>query len=192
MKRGESTLESYNSDADPRQPAFWLQELHEGCTEMDREWTTGEASHRGRQAAYLAAFVRSAGKATAAGTARVSMNTARKWQTEDPIFQPCFEMAKGALNDVLVSECRRRAVEGVSITTYDRNGQPIGEERKYSDAMLMFLIKGMDPESRWVKKVDLGGVSEERWRSVMAAAMANPEALEALDKVADLLGGVES
>lgn len=184
MKRGESTYEPVNDEGDPRQPAYWLAELRTEVLALGQEWTTSEVAHRSRQATWLAAYVRSASKTTAHGAARVQSRTVKVWM-EDPIFAPLLPEAKEAMSDTLVTEMRRRAVDGVSISVRDRFGNVIGEERKFSDTMLMFLVKGLDKERRWAQKVDLSGVEDERWRKALLGFAEDPDMLELLDRIAD-------
>lgn len=184
MKRGESTYEPINDEGDPRQAAYWLAELRAEVLALGQEWSKSEQIVRGRQAAWLAAYVRSASKTIAHGAARVQSRTVKSWM-EDPIFAPLMPEAKEALSDTLVAEMRRRAVDGVEISVRDRFGNVIGEERKYSDAMLMFLVKGVDKDRRWAQKVDLSGVSEERWRKDLLHFAEDPDMLELLDRIAD-------
>jgi hypothetical protein len=184
MKRGDSTYEPANDDADPRQPAYWLEELRSEVLALGIEWSKSEQWLRGKQALWLATYVRSASKTLAHGASRVSSRIVKGWM-EDPIFAPLVPMAAEALSDVLASEARRRAVDGVSISVRDRFGNVIGEERKYSDQMLMFLLKGLDKERRWAQKVDLSGVEDERWRKALLGFAEDPDMLDLLDRIAD-------
>ena len=86
-------------------------------------------------------------------------NIARKshyeWLRDDPEYKSLFSDAKEDACDNLLEEARRRGQEGVEEPVYWQ-GQVVGTVRKYSDNMLMFLIKGMRPE-----------VYRDNWRGEM-------------------------
>lgn len=77
---------------------------------------------------------------------------------EDPVYKQEFETARQRACDRLVEEARRRAHEGAEEPIVyqgeiqyqlDANGERTDKPvtiRRYSDVLLMFLIKGMRPE----------------------------------------------
>jgi len=125
-----------------------------------------------KKGAFLAAYIRTASVTRAARAAKVERRIHYTWLEEDPEYVKAFSAAKVEAAQLLEDEAIRRAHEGVDepLTykgqfTYktrpkkDRNGNPIkidGKQvleeygrplavTKYSDALLMFLLKGFLP-----------------------------------------------
>lgn len=63
----------------------------------------------------------------------------------DPEFAKRFDDACRAATDTLELEARRRALEGVDEPLMYQ-GKNVGYVRKYSDQLLMFLLKGRRPK----------------------------------------------
>ncbi len=74
-----------------------------------------------------------------------SQATAYRWRSDDPAFRKAWDDAVDVSTDRLVREAWRRASEGVKHTWTDKNGQE-HTEYKYSDNLLMFLIKARRPQ----------------------------------------------
>ncbi len=66
------------------------------------------------------------------------------------------DLAKLQAADVLEAEAHRRAVEGVEEAVGWYKGEAGGTVRKYSDVLLIFLLKSLQPE-RYRERVDLRG-----------------------------------
>lgn len=66
------------------------------------------------------------------------------WLKHDPEYAAAYEIAKEQAADVLEAEVVRRAVEGVEEPVYYQ-GKVVGHVRRYSDNLLMFMLKGMRP-----------------------------------------------
>src|SRR5215468_7479743 len=71
--------------------------------------------------------------------------------------------------EILEDEAIRRAVEGVPKGVHYQ-GQECGTETVYSDGILMFLLRGANPEKYRERtgvsgKVDVVKNSQERWKS---------------------------
>lgn len=82
----------------------------------------------------------------AAKHAGVDPNYHYKWLECDPEYQAEFKIAYLRASEALVAEARRRAKDGVEEPTGWYKGEPGGFVKKYSDALLMFLIKGAFPD----------------------------------------------
>lgn len=80
----------------------------------------------------------------AASAAGVNRATPYRWRQDDPDFARAWEDAMEAAADKLEQEAWRRAVEGVEEPVY-RGGKLVGTVRKYSDTLLIFLLKGARP-----------------------------------------------
>lgn len=68
-----------------------------------------------------------------------------EWRNADEDFKIAWEEALEAGADVLEDEAKRRAVDGWEEPVHYQ-GKPTGSVRKYSDTLLMFLLKGRRPE----------------------------------------------
>ncbi len=86
----------------------------------------------------------------AAEAAGVGRTTVYDWQEHDDQFAYAFRQAEIRSTEVLESEARRRAVDGVEKhrRVYDNRGNLIDEyvETTYSDTLLIFLLKARSPE----------------------------------------------
>ena len=98
-----------------------------------------------RQAAFLEAYITCATITHAARIAKISKQTHYDWIAVDKEYQLAFSEAEIAATDALIKECRRRAIEGVPEPVFYK-GEEIKTVQKYSDNLLMFLIKGALPE----------------------------------------------
>lgn len=102
------------------------------------------------------------GKATEA--AGISYSTYANWRRNIPEFANLCEEAYALFKSGLEAEIHRRAVEGVEKTIYDRNGEAVGTETKYSDTLLIFLAKRHMPEFRTEQTVNVNtntGLSDQ-------------------------------
>jgi len=97
--------------------------------------------------AALAAVGNVSEAAKAAGVSRAFVYTERK---ADPAFAALWDDALDSAADVMEREAFRRAVEGVDEPVFGPTGRglgsgEIGTIRKYSDTLLIFLLKGARP-----------------------------------------------
>ena len=67
------------------------------------------------------------------------------WMQEDQDYRAAFEEAHATAIESLESEARRRAVDGWDEPVF-HDGLRCGRKRKYSDTLLIFLMKGAAPE----------------------------------------------
>jgi hypothetical protein len=114
------------------------------------------------QARFLAAF-RTHGIITrACDEIGVDRETVRGWEEHDESFSPQYASAKEAVNDIYREAARKRAIDGTESfvvnqgkLVYDpETGQPL-IERKYSDALLQFVMKAKMPEFREKPQIDI-------------------------------------
>ena len=121
-----------------------------------------------KKGAFLEAFARVGTITHAAEIAGIERDTHYGWLERDPAYALLYEQAEGKAADTLEREARRRAVDGidepviyqgqVSGTYLDMAGRPVppGDPqaeafvpltvKKYSDILLIFLLKGARPE----------------------------------------------
>ncbi len=69
-----------------------------------------------------------------------------KWLETDPEYPAKFKIAHQTASELLVEEGRRRAYQGVEEPTGWYRGEPGGFVKRYSDSLLIFLIKGAFPD----------------------------------------------
>lgn len=78
--------------------------------------------------------------------ADMSRVAAYEWRTADPEFAKEWNDAVEFGTDELEEEARRRAYAGVDEPVFYQ-GEQCGTVRKYSDTLLIFLLKGRRPET---------------------------------------------
>ncbi len=94
---------------------------------------------------FLERFAETGSISTASSHAGVSRRTHLKWKAKDKSFSIAWEEALGIAVDLMEYEARRRALHGTLEPVYYA-GKPVGAIRRYSDSLLMFLLKAMKPE----------------------------------------------
>lgn len=100
-----------------------------------------------RRKAFLEELTKTANTTHAAKVVGVSRRTVHYFCAKDPEFKKLHEEAVEAGTDALVAEARRRAHEGFEEPVFYQ-GKQVGAVRKWSDNLLMFLIKERRPEYR--------------------------------------------
>lgn len=77
--------------------------------------------------------------------AKVSRRTHYDWLEADEEYAAAIEKAAPQANKVLEDEATRRAIEGTLKPVYYL-GRKVGDIREYSDTLLIFLLKGAQPD----------------------------------------------
>ena len=98
-----------------------------------------------KQRAFLAAYMRVANVSRAAELAEIDRTSHYVWKQEDEEYRAAFEAAKELACEALEDEAIRRARDGVEEQVWFQ-GAVCGTVRKYSDTLLIFLLKGAKPE----------------------------------------------
>lgn len=98
-----------------------------------------------RRAAFVTALADTGNVSAAARAARVSRSRAYQLKAADPAFAAEWSDALETAVDALDAEARRRALDGVE-TPHFHQGRVAGTVRKYSDSLLMFLLRAHRPE----------------------------------------------
>lgn len=106
----------------------------------------GPKINRIKQAAFLAAYAKVGNLTCAARLSKCDRNNHYRWLREDPDYPQRYKEAGDEALDSLEAEARRRAVEGVERPVFNSKGEKVGAVRKYSDTLLIFLLKGANPE----------------------------------------------
>ena len=78
--------------------------------------------------------------------ASVGRSAVYKWRKSDSEFEAAWDTAEDEGTDVLEAEATRRAVEGVKEPVGWYQGVPGGSVQRYSDTLLIFLLKGRRPD----------------------------------------------
>jgi predicted DNA-binding protein YlxM (UPF0122 family) len=99
-----------------------------------------------QKADFLLMFQDYASVSRAARAAKVPRSTVYEWLKNDPEFKANYEEAIKVAIDVLQDEAIRRAHEGTVRPVY-QGGKKVGSIREYSDTLLIFLLKGLAPET---------------------------------------------
>jgi hypothetical protein len=98
-----------------------------------------------KKRSFLAAYAETGTIKQAAKIAGIERKSHYLWLEKDPEYVEMFKSAREQAGDQLEQEARRRAIEGVPEPVWYR-GQIVGEVQKYSDTLLIFLLKGAKPE----------------------------------------------
>jgi hypothetical protein len=108
--------------------------------------------------------------------AHLARGWAYKKRAEDAEFTQAFEDARRCGLEVLKDEAHRRAYEGVEEPVFYQ-GEVAAHVRKYSDTLLMFLVKQADPSYREHFDVSLANTGG---RPFMFQMMLHPDAAKAV------------
>lgn len=111
---------------------------------------------KARQRRFVSAFLETANVSRACKIAKIGRQTHYDWLSSDPEYAVAFREAEEHAADILEEEARRRAVEGVEEPTGWYQGSPGGYVRRYSDTLLIFLLKGARPEKYADRQVHSG------------------------------------
>jgi hypothetical protein len=86
--------------------------------------------------------------------AGIAKNSAYLWRKDEPAFATEWDQAIKRGGDALEDEAVRRAKEGVDEPVFYK-GTICGKVRKYSDTLLIFLLKGAKPE-KYSERAQIG------------------------------------
>jgi hypothetical protein len=102
---------------------------------------------QGKKAAEFLAVLRETGGNVSRACLAISLTRTRayEWRDADPNFARAWDEAVELGTDELEEEARRRAYFGVDEPVFYQ-GEACGTIRKYSDTLLIFLLKGRRPE----------------------------------------------
>ena len=108
-----------------------------------------------KKRAFLRAYAETANITYAARAGECSRNAHYKWLKTDQAYQEIFQEAKQEAIELLEGEARRRAVQGVEEPVYYK-GEVVGARQKYSDILLIFLLKALRPE-KYRERYEISG-----------------------------------
>jgi hypothetical protein len=99
-----------------------------------------------RKRAFLAAFAECRSVTEAAHAAGIDRTSHYVWLANDERYAEAFAIADDIAIETVEREARRRAIEGVLEAVYFQ-GKVVGYQHRYSDNLLMFLLKGARPDT---------------------------------------------
>lgn len=98
-----------------------------------------------RKVAFLAAFAVNGTVSKSAKDAEICRRSHYDWLQNDEAYARDFAIAKQDFIESLELEADRRARDGVEEPVF-QNGVKVGTKLKYSDTLLIFRLKALDPE----------------------------------------------
>ena len=128
------------------------------------------------QRAFLAVYGKMGVIKRACKLAGVGRSSHYEWMEANPKYRRAFEEAQEDAADNLEAEVYRRAVKGVKKPIGWYKGVPGGMVRRYSDTLLIFLLKGARPEKyrdRYDPRLDDLTPNEYAQAAVSALAAMN-------------------
>lgn len=135
---------------------------------------------RCKRSAFLAAYAECGVVSRAAKAAGVERSKHYGWLKSDPAYLAAFEEAHAHAVELLESEARRRAIEGWEEPVF-HEGAVCGHKRKYSDTLLIFMLKGALPE-KYRERPEFVSASEVKNQQINIYLPANGrEAIEFTD-----------
>lgn len=96
------------------------------------------------RATYLQEIETHGGLARAANVAGCSTQIARTYAARVPEFGAAVREAISRYRDSLVQEATRRAVDGVQVERFNRDGIPVGSVTQYADGLLTKVLDRAD------------------------------------------------
>ena len=110
----------------------------------------------GRAKKLLAAYAESCNIVAACKKAKVGRSTHYRWLEQYPQYAAVFEKAKRSGSEYLESVAVKRASRGY-LEPVLYQGQIATHVRRYSDGLMMFLLRGMMPEKYGVQRQEISG-----------------------------------
>lgn len=98
-----------------------------------------------KKRAFLAAFIQTASVTVSAKLAEIDRRSHYVWKRDDEVYLKAFESARLMAAETLEAEAIRRAHDGVDEPQFYK-GEICGHVRRYSDVLLIFLLKGAMPD----------------------------------------------
>jgi len=131
------------------------------------------------RASFLETLAATGNVSSAIAAADVSRTFVYAERQRDQEFAAQWDLALDDATDVLEFEARRRAVEGWEEPVFGSLGQgqgsgEIGTVRKYSDTLLIFLMKGANPE-KYRDRADVRHSGEIQYKAYERSADFNPD-----------------
>lgn len=133
-----------------------------------------------KRAAFLEAFELIGNVSDAAAAAGISRTTHYEWLNTDAAYAAAFADAREGAADRLEREAVRRARDGVAEPVFHK-GEVVGHVQRYSDTLLIFLLKGLRPE-KYRERFDVKGKVDHE--HAVDWSTASSRLLDSLDRYA--------
>jgi transposase len=114
----------------------------------------GDREREAKQAIFLDSFKQTANISESCKDADINRSTFYDWLERYEEFSIFYHQAEQIANDRLRREILRRGVEGWLEPQFSA-GKNMGNVRKYSDTLLIFLAKARMPEFREKQQIDI-------------------------------------
>lgn len=129
-----------------------------------------EAFRKEKKRTFLAALIQAGGNvSTACDEAGLDRRKAYEWRSNDVEFAAKWDDALNQGLDALEGEARRRAFEGVEEPVFYK-GEVVGYIRKYSDSLIMFMLKAYRPQFRDRVAIDVTKIDADLERELAELA----------------------
>lgn len=134
---------------------------------------------------FLAKYAKLGNITYAAKEAGIDRTTHFKWIAKDEAYAAKFASAREEAADLLEAEVLRRGVQGVDEPVFYQ-GEVCGYIRKYSDVLLIFLLKGTRPE-KFRDRMEIAdpqgrnpllGALEDMWEKIEARRNGTKQVIE--------------
>jgi hypothetical protein len=122
--------------------------------------------------AFIGAFKASYSISEAAKAVGIDRSVHYDWLRDVPGYREAFEEAKEEATQTLEDEATRRATKGVTEGVFYK-GKPVGLKRVYSDALLMFLLRGARP-AKYRTGVEVSGPDGGPVESALTVTFVKP------------------
>lgn len=130
--------------------------------------------------AFLAAYAQTANLTKAAEATKIDRTLHYRWLAKFPKYQKAFSEAERQAGDFIEGEAVRRATEGVLEPVFYQ-GEKCGAVRRYSDGVMLTLLRGFKPQ-KYSQKTEITGADGgplaieivERLKAARARAATNP------------------
>lgn len=135
-----------------------------------------------KKPAFLAAFRATASVVKAAKSVRIARSRHYQWLADDSAYAAAFDKARQEAVQTLEDEAVRRAHEGTLEPVF-YEGEQVDQVLKYSDSLLMFLLKGWKPD-RYRERLEHsgpdGGPIVVDQRTAQLAELLTPDELQSI------------
>lgn len=149
-------------------------------------WTLFDAE---RKAAFVLAYERSGEKKAAAAAVGVNRDTVYEHLAKDPEFKADCEAARGRLLETCIKRLKHLAIDGVTKTTYDKDGVVVAVTKIYSERLLLAWLKRLERD-KWGDKLrvdqKVSGIVEHRTPITQVPREARNRLRDALDALPDI------
>lgn len=146
------------------------------------EWLDGIAHPKKR--AFLLAYSKSGNVSASCEQVGIQRGTEWHWRGTDPAYLGARACAWQMAAELLEAEAFRRAHDGVEEPVF-QGGAEVGRVRKYSDTLLIFLLKGAKPNTyrdQW--KGEISGPDGGPIRTTVDLTKLTEDELATLERLA--------